>query len=88
MASDTTASAFLATAIFHLANYLDSTTHIHHTTRQEALSHIDTICRFGEFHTESSHFLGAYSSFGRHYYDEGRFEDAERMYNRVLAGCE
>jgi tetratricopeptide (TPR) repeat protein len=84
----TSRCTFLANAISHLEDYLDSTTHIHHTTRQEALLHIDTICRLGEFHTESSNFLRACLIFGGHYYDEGRWEDAERMYNWALAGYE
>jgi tetratricopeptide (TPR) repeat protein len=79
---------FLATAIFHLANYLDSTERNDYATRQEALSHTDTICGFSEFRTENNDFLGACHSFGGLYHEGGRWEDAERMYNRALAGYE
>jgi len=81
-------STFLATAISHLQNYLDSTDHNDYMTQQEALSHIDTICQVVEFRTKSSSFFQTCFTFGRFYKDQGRLEDAERMYNCALAGFE
>jgi tetratricopeptide (TPR) repeat protein len=83
-------SLFLTAAISHLENYLNSTEYIYHghTTRQEALLHLDTICHFAALDTKSNSFFGACFTFGVFYAEQGRLEDAEKMYNRALAHYE
>jgi tetratricopeptide (TPR) repeat protein len=81
-------STFLKTATSHLRNYLNSTARNDHSIRQEALSHIDSICQMEEFHIENDGSSEACSAFGNFYADQGRLDDAERMYNRALAGKE
>src|SRR3984957_11035596 len=79
---------FLATAVSHLENYLDSTDQNEYTARQEAVSHIDTIRQVEEFSMESDRFFGACFTFGILYQGHGRHQDAERMYHCALAGYE
>jgi tetratricopeptide (TPR) repeat protein len=74
---------FLSAAVSHLERYLRLTDHKDYITRQEALSHMDNICRFEEFQTRDD-FSDACRTFGIFYADQGRLEAAERMYNRTL----
>jgi tetratricopeptide (TPR) repeat protein len=78
---------FLTTAVSQLQQYLDSTSHMNYTTRREALSHMDAICRVAEFNKRDS-FSEACVTFGTFYADQGRLVDAEAMYHRALAGYE
>jgi tetratricopeptide (TPR) repeat protein len=80
-------SRLLSTAISYLHGYLDTIKTDDYAIRQETISHLDTICQTAEFDTKSSS-SGACHAFGLFYYDQGRFEDAERMYNRALSGYE
>jgi tetratricopeptide (TPR) repeat protein len=77
-----------SSAVSHLEHYLGSTEHNDHTTRQETLSHIDTICQAEEFRMKSSSFVGACSTFGVFYSHQGHLNDAEKMFNRALSGKE
>ena len=61
--------AFLSTAVSHLCNYVDSTDRNDFATRQETLSHLNTICQSTEFRIKSDHFLRACFSFGVFYQD-------------------
>ena len=75
----------------HLGHYTGST-NLNYIYRQEALLHVDSICRFVEGESEvecsSSDFLEIYLTFGGFYRDHCRLEDAERMYERALVGYE
>ena len=55
-----------------------------HFYGKEALLHMDSICRIGE--GEGEGFLEIYVTFGRFYAESDRLDDAERMYDRALAG--
>ena len=80
-----TLSTSLKMAALHLQNYVGSM-ELDHKYGQEALLHMDSICRIGE--GESDGFLDIYFTFGRFYAKHGRLEDAERMYDRALDGYE
>jgi tetratricopeptide (TPR) repeat protein len=84
-------STFHATAVSHLGgylDYLDSTHESDHMERQEALSHVDRICKMEEFCSESNGYCQASFHFGVFYAAHGRFEDAARMYDHALGGFE
>jgi len=57
-------SAVLAVAVSHLECYLDPEPHLDHQSRQEALSHIDTIWRIIDSSAQGGHFLQASHIFG------------------------
>jgi tetratricopeptide (TPR) repeat protein len=78
---------FLTTAVSQSQQYLDSTSQMSYTTRREALSHMDAICRVVEFNKRDC-FSEACVTFGTFYADQGRLVDAEAMYNRALARYE
>ena len=81
----------LKTAALHLGNYVESM-NLEYIYRQEALLHVDSICRLVEGESEieyaSDNFLEIYNTFGSFYRDHCRLEDAERMYERALVGYE
>jgi tetratricopeptide (TPR) repeat protein len=85
---ENTQSSFFTIAISHLENYVHLTQHDDYTSRQETLSHIDTICQAAEFDTKICSFPGACTSFGTFYCNHGRFEDAEKVYSCALASYE
>jgi tetratricopeptide (TPR) repeat protein len=79
---------FLSIAISHLKCYLDSIGHSDHKTREEGLAHLETISRGVESYNLGDHILEARITFGMFYHDQGRYKDAEMMYNRAMAGYE
>jgi tetratricopeptide (TPR) repeat protein len=79
-------SALLAVAVSHLEIDLNRDVHRDHSSRQEALSHIDTIWQMIDSSTGTGHFFQASHTFGYFSFRHSRLEDAERMYGRALAG--
>jgi len=76
---------FLNTGISHLQSHLNSIGHSDHKTRQEGQAHLDTIWRDVESLNLGDHFC---ITFGNFYRNQGRLREAEKMYNRALAGYE
>ena len=79
---------FLYTAISHLKCHLRSIGDSDHKTRQEGQAHLDTIRRGMESFSLGDDFLEARTTFGIFYLDQGRYKDAEMMFNLALAGYE
>jgi len=81
-------TSFLNTAISHLECHLHSISDGDYETRQEGQAHLDTIWRWVENINLGDDFLEACITFGNFYHDQGRYIDAEMIYNRALAGFE
>jgi NB-ARC domain len=75
-------------AMSHLQTYLQSLDNADHTMRQEAISHINSVCQFEEYHDHNDHFLEESHEFGKFYLKHGYLGDAERMFNHALVGKE
>ena len=78
-------STTLKTVASHLEIYLKSA-EMDYIKRQEALLHIDGICRIAS--GETCDIVDFYLAFGEFYAEHGRLEVAERLYNHSLAEYE
>ena len=81
-------STYFVIAMSHLQSYLEAAHDGDHRMWQEAMSHIDRICQFEEFHIENNDYSAESHIFGLIYRDHGHLGDAERMFNCALAGYE
>ena len=80
--------AFLDAGISHLKCHLESLGHSDYKTRQEGLAHLDTIWRGVESFNLGDRFLESRITFGNFYHAQGRFRNAETMYNGAMISFE
>jgi len=81
-------TSFLNSAISHLEGYLESFGDNNYKTRQEGQAHLDMIWREVESSKLGDRFLEVRITFGNFQREQGRYRDAEMMYNAALAGYE